>query len=617
MSEPANPVRATKLSARSGWQTAWMIPFAALAWYCTFKLPFHFPPRDRLYSASYAFGFNNSVAILSFLILLGVASLLFARRVAAPVGNFQIEKTICRPLRVAFVFMSVLYLLATAAMYRYQITSAPWLMWEVRHLSYRTLLMDVYHLHAYTDFSAEYGPLLTYAPFYLYQLLKPFRGTNEQAYFICHLLLNLGGLGCIVYLLSYVKLSSLSRIVIFVSLAISGFAPYMGINGVLLRYLLPFASLLIAWRTTRWSIDSSPEKRRWVAVGAIIFLLLSANLLISSEIGLAFTLAWLSYCVFTFRITPYLLMVSLLAAALVLLACFFFLPAAYYLTLLHFSRGANNFPLLPAPHLLLYLGTMFVIVPALLGNVLRKPWDNSRSDALGAALAVLCMAMAPGALGRCDPPHVLLYGMGATLLLMIRLGATRPAALGLYAAGYFAVFVVWMQLVHLQVFYQIPPDAWLSKKGITDIFWKLDHSAATEAPDEKVLSELDRYSHIGLPFATLSDPALEHHIVLRGQLQPEYYIANVGIYTSADLHRKLNDLSKMRYILVPAGFGIHSPRHTCEDFRQEMQRWFLSSPKLPCMASSLDPSAEINSFIADHFVVVQNIGSSVLMRRVD
>ena len=79
-------------------------------------------------------------------------------------------------------------------MYRYQVTAAPWLMWEVRHLNYRTLLMDIYRLHPYTDFSAEYGPLLTYLPFWLYRLLKLFGGSYEQAYFAAHLFLNLAGL---------------------------------------------------------------------------------------------------------------------------------------------------------------------------------------------------------------------------------------------------------------------------------------------------------------------------------------------------------------------------------------------------------------------------------------
>ena len=47
--------------ARNG---LWAVVLAALVYYALFRLPFRFPPRQRLVSPSYAFGFNNSVAIL-------------------------------------------------------------------------------------------------------------------------------------------------------------------------------------------------------------------------------------------------------------------------------------------------------------------------------------------------------------------------------------------------------------------------------------------------------------------------------------------------------------------------------------------------------------------------
>ena len=36
----------------------------ALAYYAIFRLPFRFPPTQRLCSTSYAFGFNNTVAVV-------------------------------------------------------------------------------------------------------------------------------------------------------------------------------------------------------------------------------------------------------------------------------------------------------------------------------------------------------------------------------------------------------------------------------------------------------------------------------------------------------------------------------------------------------------------------
>jgi hypothetical protein len=224
--------------------------------------------------------------------------------------------------------------------------------------------------------------------------------------------------------------------------------------------------------------------------------------------------------------------------------------------------------------------------------------------------------MAPGALGRCDPAHVLFYGMGATMLLMILLAAKWPRTMPVYVAGYCLVFVAWMQLVHLKAFYKVPPQSLLSKRGIVGMLRKVRHSAGTEESNSASFSILGRYPRIGLPFATFGDPALENYIVRHGQLQPDYFIAMVGIYTPADLQRKLNDLADMEYILVPAGFGTHGPHDACAIFRQRLEDWFLRSAELNCRHPDvLDPPGAIDSFISDHYHAVENVGSSVLMRR--
>src|SRR6266446_7080656 len=60
--------------ARSG---LWVSLLALLIYYALFRFPFWFPPRQRLMSASYAFGFNNGVAILAMAVLLGAVALLY------------------------------------------------------------------------------------------------------------------------------------------------------------------------------------------------------------------------------------------------------------------------------------------------------------------------------------------------------------------------------------------------------------------------------------------------------------------------------------------------------------------------------------------------------------
>ena len=278
-----------------------LLVLVGLVYYAMFQLPFWFPPRLRLWSASYAFGFNNGVAILAMAGLLSaVAALLWIRqrnRECEPPIEFLFDGIAAgrRSLVVMLALVALLYAALTFAMYVYSVRSASWLMWETRHFLHRTWLMDVYGLRPYTEFSAEYGPVLTYTPLYMYRLLKPLGASHEQAYFASHLLLNLGGVFCLYYLLSRVTMPAIPRVIAFGLLAISGFAPYMGLNGVLLRYLCPFACLLLGHRVMVWTLSRARGALFWLGATATVLLLLGMNILLSPEAAVAFALAWLAY----------------------------------------------------------------------------------------------------------------------------------------------------------------------------------------------------------------------------------------------------------------------------------------------------------------------------------
>ena len=178
---------------------------ALLVYFAVFRLPFLFPPQVRLMSASYALGFNNGVAIVALAGLLVLVTLLhllrrrFSADLAIKVSDVWNGKA-WTATRVVFAIACIGYAGLTFALYRYYLQSAPSLIWEPRHFLHRTWLMDVYGLRAYQDFSAEYGPILTYTPLWTYWLIKPLGASYEAAYFLCHLLLNIAGLWCIYYI---------------------------------------------------------------------------------------------------------------------------------------------------------------------------------------------------------------------------------------------------------------------------------------------------------------------------------------------------------------------------------------------------------------------------------
>ena len=593
-----------------------------LIYYGVFRVPFRFPPRQRLVSASYAFGFNNSVAILAMAGLLGAVTLVYllwrAERTEPPIA-FPRDRTFRgrRILMGVFALVALFYIGLTFLMYMYNVRSAPRLMWETRHLLHRTWLMDAYGLRPYTEVAAEYGPILTYAPLYMYWLLKPFGASHEQAYFACHLLLNLSGLWCVYYVLARATMPTRARVVAFGILAVAGFAPYMGINGVLVRYLFPFASLLLGHRAVVWTLSCRVPTVGWVAVGATGLLLLVGNVLLSPEAGVAFAIAWLGYALLMLRCDVRVLAMSLIALITAVLLCWLFLPVAYYGTLLRFSEGANNLPLLPAPHLVFYIVTLFMVVPPLLTVSLRKPPTGGvPGAAICSALGVLCVVVAPGALGRCDPPHVLFYGMGASMLLMIRLANASRFSFAAYAIAYASVFIIFMQLVNLQVFYRISPRMLLSPHVTANVTQKFQIATGTAHLDMGTLSALDRYPRLGLPFASNGDPAVERYVLSRYQLQPEYYVGVVGVYSAADLERKLRDLAKMEYLLMPGRFASRAATDPCVGYLKSLQEWFLYPAKLPCHADPLDPTTILKSFISDHYVPDKQVGSWLVMRRI-
>ena len=604
------------------WNAVFVVGVAALSYYALFELPFWFPPRLRLWSASYAFGFNNGVAILAMAGLLAAVALLYVvqrHRACESQIEFPLDRTIAgrRSLVVALALVAVLYAGLTFAMYVHSVRSATWLTWETRHFLHRTWLMDVYGLRPYTDFSAEYGPMLTYTPLYMYRLLEPLSASHEQAYFASHLLLNLGGLWCVYYVLSRAIMPVGPRLVAFGVLAIAGFAPYMGLNGVLLRYLCPFACLLLGHRAVVWTLSRPGSALCWLATAAIVLLLLVANILLSSEAAVAFALAWLGYSVLTLRRDARVLAVSFIAFIAAALLCWLLVPVAYYGSLLRFSEGANNLPLLPAAHLLFYIVTMFLVVPPLLAVSVREPATGDvPGAAICGALGVLCVVMAPGALGRCDPPHVLFYGMGASMLLMVRLANISRRAFAVYTIAYAGVFIVLMQVVNLIVFYGVSPRALLSGDPIAHVAEKLRSATGTERPDMATLSALDHYPRLGLPFATFGDPAVETYVLSRGKLEPEYYISVVGVYTEAALARKLQDVTKAEYLLVPRGFDSSLSRDQCDEYLRSLRRWFLYPAKLPCRADPLDPGKAVNQFIAEHYVPIERVGSWLVLRRI-
>jgi hypothetical protein len=150
---------------------------------------------------------------------------------------------------------------------------------------------------------------------------------------------------------------------------------------------------------------------------------------------------------------------------------------------------------------------------------------------------------------------------------------------------------------------------------MAEVAHKLRRATGTAHPDMATLSGLDRYPRLGLPFASLGDPAVERYVLSHGKLQPEYYVAVVGVYTPAALERKLRDVGNTEYLLVPRGLTTRTAPNPCAEYLNSLREWFLYPAKLPCRAEPLDPISSVNSFISDHYIPVEQVGSWLVLRR--
>jgi len=349
----------------------------------------------------------------------------------------------------------------------------------------------------------------------------------------------------------------------------------------------------------------------------LIVLLLIGNILLSPDAGVAFALAWVSYAVLSAHREVRILGLSLIALGIAVSLSWLLLPSEYYGTLLWFSQGANNLPLLPAAHLLLYITTLLLLIPPLLAVSVWNWRSSEKPDAaICGAFGVLCLVMSPGALGRCDPPHALLFGMGASMLLMICLAnSSRRAFMG-YAAAYAAVFIFFIEAVNILVFYGISHKTLLSPHPVAAVMDRFRTTGDTTHPDTATLSKLDRYPRLGLPYASFGDPVVERYVITHGKLVPEYYVATVGVYNAAALERKLQEVGKAEYLLVPFHITADSKRSDpCAGYLKSIRSWFLYPAKMPCRADPLDPSASLNAFIFDHYKPVEEVGSWCVLRK--
>jgi len=582
--------------------------FMFASYYMIFRLPFRFPPAKKIVSPSLVFGFNNSVAIASVVMLIGVATLFqLCRRQRSlhrdPSVKWFFVGEVPFPSRIrlgVFVLMVLAHALLTVTMWVHARTSTFWRIdFEASHFLWRLQLMDLFGARPYVDFQHEYGPALLYLPLFLHRILAPAGVSLEAAYYASYLAGNVLGMWALLLILNQTVMPRVQKEVAFCVLAAAGLMPYMGLNGNLVRYVPPYLSILLAHR-----VLSRPRGHaRGLIVVAVLGLM---NFLISPEIGVAFVVGWGAYCLFTACTAQIRAILALSGLAVAVGLSALMLPREYAGSLLSFSGGANNFPLLPAAHIVFYLATVFVAVPRLLADALV---GRDQHGALLFSMATVCVIMIPGALSRADPPHVLFFGLGVSMLLLVQAGIRSRQAFAFCAALYAAVIIGGCHVSNARSFYGISMRSLRPSSVLVSL----------RSPEPKItagqLRLLDKYPPLGLPYCSYgADRQTMAHLWSRRKIDPEYYCGIIGVYSEQQLSRKLAETRRHEYLLVNKSWL--GPIDVCRRHLDTIRRSFIYYASLPCKYEALETDLAVNRTIVEQYRVVEDVGWYVVMRRV-
>ncbi len=386
----------------------WLLPavcavtLALLLW-----LPYRFPVAPS-FSDSYLFGFNNHAAL--FLILA------FAAAVALCTRNWTWPQAADRPeyrLPRKYLYWALaLTLLASAAL----VLAASKLdgIEESIYLIDRLKLVLAGRTPG-VDFEFAYGAFLLYGPALLAHVLRlPASG----AYFLFWTFTNLVGVVLLYCTFQWVDVAFRLRRAAFLFFFTYTFTAMLctGTNYSLFRFVTPLFLALSLYRLL--GRTASPWSK---PLGILLILPCYAALLtISPEFALAFACGM---CL-------YVLLFLDLRAPRTLLSLILLLPALaavtwvaarlqVFATLNAFRTGGFNFPIPPAPHILLFLTTL-----GLVSSYCLQRFRLRRPDAV-VVLTLVSAGSIAGALGRCDLIHVLLDPLGCWIAAFVLVGQFR------------------------------------------------------------------------------------------------------------------------------------------------------------------------------------------------
>jgi len=369
-----------------------------------FQLPYSVHSAPSV-SDSYLFGYNNRAGI-ALLLLLAVVGVLLTRGLGL---QLPMTSSTSRPVSRRVLILSLLaVLLGCVGMLL--IVGRLGGFGESSYEIDRIWLTSIGR-RPYFDFEWPFGAGLIYGPLALHRWFALTIPQSDYLFWIGNCLL---GVWLLWATINAVNFPSERKTSVFLLLLVAWFPAIMntGTHYTLTRYVLPLFFIVIVQAQIR---RGTPPAYLFAALQILI--VTTVLLLYSPEVAIAFALT-------TVGLFPLLAEKQnrkFLGAWMPLiggLAALFFIARRLRIldTVMASGSGADSFPILPSPHILLFFAVFFL---CLCFAYRRVATGNVNDTSIG--LIAFAVPMLPAALGRCDPGHVLLNELGVFIVALLYL----------------------------------------------------------------------------------------------------------------------------------------------------------------------------------------------------
>lgn len=558
------PVSSTRNKANVLWIFCGIVAALGVFW-----LPWHIHATTPVSGESFAFGFNNRVAILAFAAAILIACL--ARYLSA--HRFCAQKWLVTQPR--------LFPSWKEAKTEYLVLTAGCLLWSVAALLWGNYICDpawcdsrgfYYGMDLlasgrvpYRDFMYNYGPATLYCPFWLSNITGGWLSFDQSYPITVGLFTSLGFI-FIFLILRNLELPETLRpwglgFCIFIWPAL-----HMGLQGTSLRFLVVPGTLILFDAVFRKCSEKGGGS--WLWIGAASVAAVTCSIMISPEMGICSVTAVAAFgFVLLLRRSFAQAVACLLGVALAAVASLLLMPD-YLLTVFAFASGAENFPVYPNLHNVSLVAASLLSLPALIVAALCDP-RQSRAP-LTLSLAVAAGMLLPAAFGRCDPGHVASDGFIPIVLMFPAAAALGKTWLRGWIGYYIAVYVVGLQIFNWNLFAPSYSDAiqlhayYRKNPQLIDSWRKEWDALRSKSPCAKNLhwskvlpfpQELTPYTSkgtVGLTIGNEGNLWMARFLLLQNKLPRDYFHAySQGAATKEQIAVKIRENSAYDFLIMP------------------------------------------------------------------